>query len=101
MRGKRFSLSNMQRKKGSKRIEMIIKMVNEFKLTVFHLRAQTRTNLCMCVDLPLDNKSVWASGLPGRRGPWTAGSWAAGLWRAVGRELLGRGLRAAGPRACF
>ena len=27
-----FSLSNMQRKKGSKRIEMIIKMVNEFKL---------------------------------------------------------------------
>ena len=26
----------MQRKKGSKRIEMIIKMVNEFKLTVVH-----------------------------------------------------------------
>ena len=32
----------MQRNKGSKKIEMIIKMVNEFKLTVFHLHAQTR-----------------------------------------------------------
>ena len=29
-----FSLSNMQRKKGSKKNEMIIKTVNEFKLTV-------------------------------------------------------------------
>ena len=56
------------------------------------------------MDLPLDNKTVWASGPPGRRavagrgplatgpsgrgaaGPWrAAGRWAAGLWRAVGR----------------
>ena len=70
----------MQRKKGSKRIEMIIKMVNEFKLTVFHLRAQTHANLSMRVDLPLDNKTVWASGAAGplgRRGP--LGLRAAGL----------------------
>ena len=33
---RRFSLSNMQRKKGSKKIEMIIKTVHEFKLTVVH-----------------------------------------------------------------
>ena len=31
-----FLLSNMQQKKGLKRIEMIIKMVNKFKLTVVH-----------------------------------------------------------------
>ena len=49
------------------------------------------------MDLPLDNKTVWASGPPGRRavgrgplglraagplgrgGPWAAGRWAAGL----------------------
>ena len=38
-----FWLSNMQQKEGWKRIEMIIKMVNEFKLTVLHsiLHAQT------------------------------------------------------------
>ena len=39
------------------------------------------------MDLPLDNKTVWASGPPGRR--------AAGPSRAVGRGQLG--LRAAGP----
>ena len=53
---------------------MIIKMVNEFKLMQIW---------AMRVDLPLDNKTVWASGPPGRR--------AAGPSRAVGR----------GPRACF
>ena len=68
---------------------MIIKMVNEFKLTVFHLRAQTRSsNLSMRVDLPLDNKTVWASGPPGRRGPWAAGRWAFG---PPGRWAVGRG----------
>ena len=44
----------MQGKKGSKRIEMIIKMVNEFKLTVFHFVRPKR----MRVDLPLDKKTV-------------------------------------------
>ena len=44
----------MQGKKGSKRIEMIIKMVNEFKLTVFHFARPKR----MRVDLPLDKKTV-------------------------------------------
>ena len=42
----------------------------------------------MRVDLPLDNKTVWASGPPGRHGPWAAGASgrrAGGPWRAVGR----------------
>ena len=42
----RFSLSNMQRKKGSKRIEMIIKMVNEFKLTVVHFARPNPMQIC-------------------------------------------------------
>ena len=46
---------------------MIIKMVNEFKLTVFHFALPKR----MRVDLPLDKKTVenqdWATGPPGHR----------------------------------
>ena len=81
---------------------MIIKMVNEFKLTVFHLRAQTRcksehargftVRQQNCVGLP-------ATGPPGRRavagrGPRAAGPSgrrAAGPRRAVGRGPLDRG----------
>ena len=66
---------------------MIIKMVNEFKLTAFICAPKPDANLSMRVDLPLDNKTVWASGPPDRR--------AAGPSRAVGRGPLG--LRAAGP----
>ena len=61
---------------------MIIKMVNEFKLTVFHLRAQTLS------------KSVHARGFTdGQQN--CVGLRAAGPLRAVGREPLG--LRATGP----
>ena len=76
---------------------MIIKIVNEFKLTVFHLRAQTRcksehargftARQQNCVGLP-------ATGPPGRCGPWPAGRWAfgpPGRWAVASR----------GPRACF
>ena len=59
----------------------------------------------MCVDLPLDKKTVenqdWATGPRVRRGPWAAGRWAfgpPGRWavaghgpRAVDRGPLGRG----------
>ena len=47
-RMKRFSLSNMQRKKGSERIEMIIKMLNEFKLTVVHFVRPNPMKICAC-----------------------------------------------------
>ena len=45
---------------------MIIKMVNEFKLTVFILHAQSRS------------RSVHATWPLGRHGPWDAGRWALG-----------------------
>ena len=56
----------MQGKKRSKRIEMIIKMVNEFKLTVVHFfTPKPDANLCMHVNLLLDKKTVenqdWAT----------------------------------------
>lgn len=65
--------------KGSKRIEIFIKMVNEFKLAVVHLFCMPKPDaaLCMRIDLLLDKKSVenqdGASGLPGHRRPWAAG----------------------------
>ena len=43
-----YSLSYMQRKKGSKRIEMIIKTVKKFKLTVVHF---ARSNSKPCYSL--------------------------------------------------
>ena len=66
---------------------MIIKMVNEFELTVFHLRAQTR---CKSEHArgrravagrgpraagPSGRRAVgrWAFGPLGRGGPWAAG----------------------------
>ena len=74
----------------------MIKVVNEFKLTVPILHAQTDADLCMRVDLPLDRKTVenedWATGPPGRRRPWAFGP----LGLSGRRAVSGRG-----PRACF
>ena len=82
----------MQRKKGSKRIEMIIKMVNEFNLTIVHFARPNPMQICACAWIyrwtknggksGLDRTGLpgrWASGPRGRRGPWAAARWAAGL----------------------
>ena len=69
---------------------MIIKVVNEFKLTVFHLRAQTRCKSVHARGFTAGQQNcvgLWATGLPGLR--------AAGTTRAVGRAPLG--LQAAWP----
>ena len=85
---------------------MIIKMINEFKLTGFHLRAQTRCKSEHARGFTARQQNcvgLRASGPPGRRaarpsravgrgppglraagplgrgGPWAAGRWAAGL----------------------
>ena len=65
----RFSLSNMQGKKGTKRIEMIIKMVNEFKLTVVHFVRPNLIQICACAWISLWTKKLWKirSGPPGLR----------------------------------
>ena len=55
---------------------MIIKIVNEFKLTVFHLRAQTRCKSEHAHGFTARQQNcvgLWAAGPPGRRGPWAAG----------------------------
>ena len=41
----------MQEKKGSKRIEMIIKMVDEFKLTVVHFARPNPMQIRACVEI--------------------------------------------------
>ena len=76
----RFSLSNMQRKKGSKRIEMIIKMVTEFKLTVVHFARPNPMRICACAWIYRWTKNCGKSGL-GR----LLGLRAAGPSRGVGR----------------
>jgi len=99
----------MQGKKGTKRIEMIIKMVNEFKLTVVNFARQNPMQNCACAWIYRWTKKLWkirtgplglqAAGPPGRwavagRGPRAAGPSgirAAGPSRAVGRGPLGRG----------
>ena len=65
----RLSLSNMQRKKGSKRIEMIIKMVIEFKLTVVHFARPNPTQICACAWIYRWTKQLWKirTGTPGLR----------------------------------
>ena len=78
----------MQRKKGSNWIEMIIKMVNEFKLTVVHFARPNPMQICACAWIYRWTKRLWkirtgppgrwASGPRGRRGPWAAGRWAFG-----------------------
>ena len=81
---------------------MIIKMINEFKLTVFHLRAQTRWKSVHVRGFTAGQQNcvgLRATGPPGRRGPWASGRWGFG---PPGRwAVAGRGPRAAGPRACF
>ena len=90
---------------------MIIKMVNEFKLTVVHFARPNPMQSCVCAWIyrwtkKLENQD-WATGPPGRqaagppgrgavagRGPRADGPLgrrAAGPSRAVGRGPLGRG----------
>ena len=89
----RFSLSNMQRKRGSKRIEVIIKMVNEFKLTVIHFAHPNLMRICACTWIYRWTKKLRKirTGPPGLR--------AAGLSRVVGRGPLGH--LAKPPVACW
>ena len=70
----RFSLRSVQQKKGSKRIGMIIKTVNEFKLTVFHFARPNPMQICACAWIYRWTKKLWKirTGPPGRRGPWAA-----------------------------
>ena len=52
-----FAKSNIQQKKGSKGIEIIIIIVNEFKLTVVHFVRPTPMQICACaVDLKTGQK---------------------------------------------
>ena len=93
----------MQGKKGSKRIETIIKMVTEFKLTVVHFASPNPMQICACAWIYRWTKNCGkcGSGLraarPSRavgRGPRAAGPsgrQAAEPSRAVGRGPLGRG----------
>ena len=88
----------MQRKKGSNWIEMIIKMVNEFKLTVVHFARPNPMQICACAWIYRWTKRLWKirTGPPGRcaagpRADGPSGRWAAGPSRAVGRGPLGRG----------
>ena len=78
----RFSLCDKQRKKESKGMQMIIKMVTEFKLTVVNFKRPNQMQTCACAWIYGGTKSCGKSG-PGRR------------------AVVGRGPRAAGPRACF
>ena len=71
---------------------MIIKIVKEFKLTVFHLRAQTRCKSEHARGFTAGQKNcvgLRATGPPGRRGPRATGP--SGRWAVAG----------GGPRACF
>ena len=82
----------------------MIKMVNEFKLTVVHFARPNPMQICACTWIYRWTEKPWkmrsglpglrTAGPPGRRGPWAAGPSgrrAAGPWRAVGRGPLGRG----------
>ena len=76
----------------------MIKMVNEFKLTVVHFARPNPMQICACAWIYRWTEKLWP-GPPGRGGPWAAGPWAFG---PPGRwAVAGRGPRAAGPRACF
>ena len=57
---------------------MIIKKVNEFKLTVVHFARPNPMQICACAWIYRWTKKTvenqdWATGPPGRRGPWAAG----------------------------
>ena len=93
----RFSLSNMQRKKGSKRIERNIKMVVEFKLTVVHFARPNPMQICACEWIYRWTKKCGKSGL----GHWASGPPSSRAAGPPGRGAVGRGplgLRIAGPR---
>ena len=88
----------MQRKKGSNWIEMVIKMVNKFKLTVVHFARPNPMQICACAWIYRWTKRLWkirtgppgrrAAGPRGRRGPWAADRWAAGLLLAKPVNIL-------------
>ena len=66
---------------------MIIKMVNEFKLTVVHFARPNPMQICGCAWIYPWTKKLWKirTGPRGRRGPWAAGHWAfgpSGRWAA-------------------
>ena len=82
----RFSLSNMQRKKGSKRIEVISKMANEFKHTVVLFARPNPMQIFARAWIYHWTKKLWKSELGHR---------ASGPSQAEGRGPLG--LRTAGP----
>ena len=79
----------------------MIKMVNEFKLTIVHFACPNPMQICACAWIYRWTKKLWkirtgqdwATGPQGRRGPWAAGRGP----RAAGPS----GRRTAGPRACF
>ena len=75
----------------------MIKMVNEFKLTVVHFARPNTMQICACAWIYRWTEKPWKmrSGLPGLRAAGPPGRRAAGPSRAVGRGPLG--LRAAGP----
>ena len=76
----------MQRKKGSNWIEMIIKMVNEFKLTVVHFARPNPMQICACAWIYRWTKKLWKirTGPPGLRAARQPGRWGPGL-RTAGR----------------
>ena len=73
-------------------------------LTVVHFARPNPMQICAYTWIYRWTKQTvenqdWATGPPGRRGPWAAGRWAFG---PPGRwAVAGRGPRAARPRACF
>ena len=91
---------------------MIIKMVNEFKLTVVHFARPNPMQICACARIYRWTKRLWkirtgppgrwASGPRGCRGPWAAGRWAFGPLGRRGPWAAGRwaaGLLSAKPRS--
>ena len=91
----RFSLSNMQWKKGSKRIEMIITMVNKFKITIVHFAHPNPMQICACALIYRWTKKLWKirTGPPGlwAFGPWAAGPLGCWVFGLRGCGLLGHG----------
>ena len=90
----RFSLSDKHWKKGlgSKRIQMIIKMVTEFKhvkVTVVNFAPPNQMQISACAWIYRWTKKLWKIRTWPPRGPSAAGP--SGRWAVAGR----------GPRACF
>ena len=85
---------------------MIIKMVNEFKLTVVHFARPNPMQICACAWIYRWTKKLWkirtglpgrrASGPRGRRGPLAAGHWTFG---PPGRWAAGLLLAKPSPKA--